>query len=79
MRAALYLLDRIRDPFHSTNAIAGRLAAQIALATTKAQPVPIAEFKGLLLMADKYQNKKKQKTVTNLNVNSHESDGPCSN
>jgi hypothetical protein len=47
--AVAALFSRIRGPYHSTKAIAGKVAKQIALATTNAQPVPIALLRGLLL------------------------------
>ena len=55
-RGILDLFARILDAFHITNAIAGRLAAQIALSTTNAQPVPIAVLRGLLSWIDGSQN-----------------------
>ena len=62
-----------------TKVIAGKLAAQIALATTKAQPVPIAVFKGLLSWVVERQNQKQPEDIAILNVCLHESNGSSSN
>jgi hypothetical protein len=73
-RGILDLFARILDAFHITNAIAGRLAAQIALSTTNAQPVPIAVLRGLLSRIDECQNPTITEDFADRKVCLHESD-----